>query len=79
MTELPKIISCGDGYIDRHAGEECDPMEDATILTSLLQDACQAEAFPEGVAQCDPATCTIVANPQTCAVCGNLRLEGEEE
>lgn len=66
LIELESEIACGDGYLDLEAGEECDP----GIRSSYI-DACAVTARPEGIASCDPLTCTLLNAVQDCAICGD--------
>jgi hypothetical protein len=71
IVELPLEISCGDGYVDIEAGEECEPS-----LPDTFKDACEGAMGPGGKAVCDPTTCRIESD---CQPCGNGVLdEGEE-
>jgi hypothetical protein len=71
IVELPLEISCGDGYVDIEAGEECEPS-----LPDTFKDACEGAMGPGGKAVCDPATCRIESD---CQPCGNGMIdEGEE-
>jgi hypothetical protein len=64
--ELEPRISCGDGYTDYEAGEQCDPRD----LSSFV-DACLGTAYPLGDAQCDPMTCQILDEQEHCCACGD--------
>ena len=64
---LDDEIACGDAYVDRAAGEECDPQDPARGY----EQACVGTTRPRGVAACDPSTCTIVNTREQCAVCGD--------
>jgi len=67
-------MACGDGYVDREAGEECDP-EDPESFAS----ACEEIGKPGGTAGCDSDECTIIATDVQCAVCGDgIPDEGED-
>lgn len=79
LTEVPKIKACGDGYIDFHAGEECDPHADPVELRDLAGDACAANGLPRGEALCDPQTCRFTATPFECSVCGDGFTQGYED
>lgn len=63
-------IACGDGYVDIEAGEECDPGD-----RSSYANACVGTNRPDGVAACDPVTCTIINDLEQCAVCGDGRVD----
>jgi len=70
--ELDPEISCGDGYVDRTAGEECDPESPASF-----ENACQ-DSEPSRVGVCDPTTCRL--DSQACQPsCGNGELDPGEE
>jgi hypothetical protein len=67
-------MACGDGYVDRAAGEECDPHDPSREFES----ACASIGRPDGKAACDPDDCTIIKTEAQCAVCGDGELdEGE--
>jgi hypothetical protein len=71
LVDLPLEVSCGDGYVDLEAGEECEPS-----LPDTFKDACDGELGAGGTAVCDPLTCRIESD---CQPCGNGVLdEGEE-
>lgn len=73
LVELDHEIACGDGYIDREAGEQCDPGEPAQSHLGACGDE---TGNPNGVATCDPESCTI--DRSTCHLpCGNGKLEPE--
>lgn len=72
-VELPRRLACGDGYADALAGEECDPSDPDSFA-----DACERLGMP-GVARCDPERCTIQADPEICAVCGDGALAPLEQ
>lgn len=63
LLRLDNEISCGDGYVDRRAGEECDP-----AVPASFEDACPS---PLGTAACDPDTCTLINDIEQCSVCGD--------
>jgi hypothetical protein len=71
---LDTRMSCGDGYHDAEAGEECDPLDPESY-----EDACAEVERPKGQAQCDPVTCTILNSVDDCAVCGDKEVDGDEE
>ncbi|MEX1365233.1 MAG: hypothetical protein AB1Z98_19050, partial [Nannocystaceae bacterium] len=76
LLELDDAISCGDGYHDLYAGEECDPGDPRSFATG-----CRETSRPNGEAACDPQDCTIIRTPQQCAVCNDGFLDsaaGEE-
>lgn len=66
LLQLEGAVACGDGYVDRQAGEECDPQNLASYLS-----ACSGTARPFGVGACDPTSCTIIDDLQQCGVCGD--------
>lgn len=69
---LDEQIACGDGYVDRVAGEECDPqVEDSYV------DACLGTSRPDGTGACDPDDCTLVRTIVQCAVCGDDEVDPE--
>lgn len=72
--ELDRTIACGDGYVDRLAGEECDPLDPASY-----EDACREHnaGKPEGPGGCDPQTCSF--DFSQCARCGDGQLDAGEE
>lgn len=74
LLELDSSIACGDGYVDREAGEDCDPGD-----PSSFELGCLGTARPEGLAACNPETCTIINTIEQCAVCGDGRVDGDEE
>lgn len=67
LIELERRIACGDGYVDREAGEECDPMDPDEAHVTL----CAEIGMPLGRAGCDPETCTVITTPAQCNVCGD--------
>lgn len=72
LLRLDDEISCGDGYVDAAAGEECDP-----ALPSSYEDGCPVL----GMADCDPVTCELINDAAQCSVCGDDRVDvdrGEE-
>lgn len=70
--ELDQEISCGDGYVDRTAGEVCDPESPASF-----ENACQ-HIDPSRTGACDPTTCRI--DTDGCYPnCGNGGLDPGEE
>jgi len=70
--EIDHTTSCGDGYVDREAGEECD-----TAVPSSYINACVGTMRPDGEADCDPYDCTIINTLEQCAVCGDGRVDEE--
>jgi hypothetical protein len=63
--DLAHRIACGDGYVDREAGEECDPQ-----VPSSYERACKVEKSG-GVGACDEVTCELIVNDVQCAFCGD--------
>lgn len=74
LLELDHTISCGDGFVDEDAGEECEPDDEKTY-----KNACQDKDGPQGEAACDPLRCVIIATTDQCAVCGDDEVHGDEE
>ncbi|MBC8072542.1 MAG: hypothetical protein IAG13_29745 [Deltaproteobacteria bacterium] len=72
MIELEHRIACGDGHVDRRAGEQCDP-EDPERAFERICD----EAEPGAIGSCDPSTCQL--DESTCEPCGNGRVDPDEE
>lgn len=78
LVDLDRQISCGDGFIDRLAGEECEPGTD----TDLWMPICGEDQSPNlQTGDCDIDECKIKpqGDADPCAVCGNGILEGGEE
>lgn len=71
---LDAHIACGDGTVSIEHGEECDP-----LVPGSFEDACLGTTRPEGKADCDPFTCTIVNTVEQCAVCGDGIADEDEE
>lgn len=74
--QIEPRISCGDGYVDEDAGEECEPG-----VPSTYENACRDINRPYGTAACDPYECTIINDLAQCALCGDGfvdELFGEE-
>jgi hypothetical protein len=67
---LDRSLSCGDGYVDIEAGEECDPAS----VDSYINE-CVLTSRPDGDAACDLQTCTIINTLEQCAVCGDGRVD----
>ncbi len=74
LTELPRRIACGDGFVDREAGEACDPADPQ----QRHLNACAEQGFSAGQAGCDPETCQVIVDNFQCAVCGDGKVEGNE-
>jgi hypothetical protein len=64
--ELEPRMSCGDGFKDELAGEECDPGD-----PSSFENACAQTQLRWGVADCDPETCLIIDTREQCCWCGD--------
>ncbi|MGB1698466.1 MAG: hypothetical protein ACPHRO_00845 [Nannocystaceae bacterium] len=75
LVELKRSISCGDGFVDLDAGEQCDPRD----ISRAHESACAGVGFPLGKALCDPNTCQILANADVCAVCNDGIAAGGED
>jgi hypothetical protein len=70
--DLDDSIACGDGWVDRAAGEECDPAVPESYegkCSPVRQDA------PVGQGACDPTTCELDVSEEQCAVCGDGRID----
>jgi len=67
-------MSCGDGYVDEEAGEDCDPASPDSFV-----GACNDVGRPEGTPACDPNTCELVADVRQCMLCGDEFVDGDEE
>jgi hypothetical protein len=74
LVELKRSISCGDGFVDTKAGEQCDPSD----IARAHEVACVALGFPLGKAECDPSNCQILADADICAVCNDGIAAGGE-
>lgn len=72
LLELETAVSCGDGFVDRAAGEECEPELPETFLA-----ACEETRRREGNGACDPQTCTIINSMEQCGVCGDGFVDTE--
>jgi len=73
VVGIDPAMACGDGYVDREAGEECDPKDPESF-----ESACASIGFPEGKAACDPENCTIIRNEEQCAICGDGKVDPGE-
>ncbi len=73
VLDLDGSIACGDGYVDKQAGEQCDP-----LVPESYQQACRDTPWPQGTASCDPQTCTIRNGPEDCAACGDGKVDPGE-
>jgi hypothetical protein len=58
---LEHVTSCGDGFVDSLAGEECEP----GLAIDDDGDWCRDKPAPAAV-ECDPVSCTV-----TCRYCGD--------
>ncbi len=77
LLELDEGIACGDGYVDRAAGEQCDPM-----FPESFEGRCEDTDRPDGtMAACNPVTCQLEVGVLECGVCGDgvIDLELGEE
>lgn len=63
LLRLDNEISCGDGFLDESAGEECEPS-----LTDSYENKCPGLY---GVAACDPNTCQVINDAAQCSACGD--------
>lgn len=63
LVTLESGLACGDGFVDRRAGEDCDPAAAREAF------ACGSAAFISG---CDPDSCR-------CTLCGDGILDDGEE
>jgi hypothetical protein len=72
LLDLDHSIACGDGYVDRLAGEECDPGDPSSYV-----DACAGTSRPDGEGACDPVTCAIINGAAQCATCGDETVDEE--
>lgn len=77
--ELDTAISCGDGYVDEDAGEECDPGD-----PDSFEDVCGDSESDSDRLRCDPVTCQKLDDDFYCGRCGDDQLQrmtaqGEEE
>ncbi len=63
LLRLDNEISCGDGFVDARAGEQCDP-----AVPSSYENECPGGL---GTAACDPNTCTLIKGLAQCSVCGD--------
>ena len=73
LVELHPSASCGDGFIDRLAGEQCEPGDVASyepFCASLGGTARDSSV-------CDPDRCVLVAS--ACDLCGNGRIDAGEQ
>ena len=72
LLELDQTVACGDGYIDRAAGEECEPEAGGSF-----RDACRTELRINRDGACSDS-CEI--DLSACfPLCGNGVLDGDEE
>jgi hypothetical protein len=59
-------ISCGDGFTDQRAGEECDPDDPPSF-----ENACAQTELRWGKADCDAETCKLKVEPEQCCECND--------
>lgn len=78
LVDLDVDVSCGDGYIDRSVGEECEPGMDTQLWDPGCEPGETAE-YPDDA--CNENTCKLRsdAKEKVCAVCGDGVIEGDEE
>jgi hypothetical protein len=69
-VELPSGFSCGDGYWNQDAGEDCDPG-----VPESYENACVGTNRPDGIAACDPEHCFIINDLEQCGVCGDGKVD----
>ena len=74
LLQLDRELACGDGFVDASVGEGCDPNDPLRGF----EDECVKQGFPGGVGQCDPQTCQVVVDPDTCQFCGDQIVTGDE-
>lgn len=76
LVDLDHVLACGDGYVDRQAGEQCDPNDEASYI-----DACVGTNRPFGDGACDDETCQIINTKMQCVKCGDgiIDFEAGEE
>lgn len=74
LVQLGNAMACGDGYVDRDAGEECDPLAPASY-----EDECEGTERPLGTASCDPDTCEIRNTVEDCRICGDDEVDPGEQ
>lgn len=74
VPQFDPEIACGDGFVDKQAGEECDPRNEESFI-----DACMGTSRPDGIARCDETTCTLIRDREQCATCGDEEIDGDEE
>jgi hypothetical protein len=72
LVGLEHRIACGDGYVDRAAGEECDP-----AVPDSFVNACKNTSRDKGTGACDPETCEIINDRIQCAYCGDGILDDD--
>jgi len=81
LVELDRKISCGDGFIDRLAGEECEPGTDTELW---MMESCDDGTPPNpDAAVCNQSSCAIEYpqgdDPCQAAECGNgIKESGEQ-
>ena len=72
LVELERRVSCGDGFIDEVAGEECDPQADYD------RNGCRELGLGSADTKCDPASCTLLLSEFDCHACGDGEATGPE-
>ncbi len=73
VLQLDDEISCGDGFLDERAGEECDP-----AVPSSFENGCEGTSHPMGDAECDPFSCRLINTAEKCAVCGDSIVDASQ-
>lgn len=74
LLELDRRLSCGDGFVDVLADEECDP----GAPNSPHLDACVQSGLGEGTAHCNN-DCKIELSKDICQSCGDGIAAGDEQ
>ncbi|MEM6994982.1 MAG: hypothetical protein AAF721_31000, partial [Myxococcota bacterium] len=73
LLELEPGIACGDGYVDRSAGEQCDPM-----APESFEGRCADTDRPLGTSEaCNPQDCSVEIGILECGVCGDGLVDVE--
>lgn len=73
LVELNPSGSCGDGFIDKLAGELCEPGDP----TSYSQFCAELGGVARDASVCDPERCVLVAS--ACELCGNGTVDAGEQ
>lgn len=73
LVELHPNSSCGDGFVDRLAGEQCEPGNEAAAAEFCIERG--GVGARAGV--CDPDSCLFVES--ACDRCGNGKLDQGEQ